>query len=210
MAIDAQALNRAATLLGRLAALAAGALVVTGVPLILLYRPDGGTLWLRTLHSLSSTLFLGAAAGLLVVAVVAAVIRTRTWTGWPLALAAFAVAAAGSFTGNLVAWDQLGLWAVTVGGSYSGVIDPLSDEVRFIVVGDVELSQGTYLAWTVAHLVVVPVAAALVGWLVWRRYAAGAHETPQSGGDGAGGDGAGDDGAAVLAPEAEPGQSASP
>ena len=192
MAVDAQALNRAATVLSRLAALAAGALVITGVPLILLYRPDGGASWLRTLHSLSSTLFLGAAAGLLVVAVVAAVIRTRTRTGWPLALAAFAVAAAGSFTGNLIAWDQLALWAVTVGGSYSGVIDPLSDEVRFIIVGDLELSQ------TLAHLVAVPAAAALVGWLVWRRHAAGARDAPAPGADGGG----------VLAPEAEPGQSA--
>ncbi len=198
MAVDAQALNRAATMLSRLAALAAGALVVTGLPLILLYRPVGGASWLRTLHSLSSSLFLGAAAGLLLVAVVAAVIHTRTWTGWPLALAAFAIAAAGSFTGNLIAWDQLGLWAVTVGGSYRGVIDPLSDEVRFIIVGDVEVSQGTYLAWTLAHLVVVPAAAALVGWLVWGRYAAGAHDAPAPGADGGG----------VRAPEAEPGQSA--
>ncbi len=165
-------LDRASVTLGRLAAVGAAGLVVTGVPLVVLYQPRGGAAWLRTLHSASSVLFLGATAGLLLASAVVAISRRRTWVGWPLALGAFAAAAAGSFTGQLLAWDMLALTGVTVGESYRGVIDPLTGDVRFIVVGSAEVSQGTYLAWLLVHLLVVPAAVVLVGRSVWRRWRA--------------------------------------
>lgn len=170
MAIDPPALNRASTALARLAVVGGAALVVTGVPLILVYEPEGGTSWLRTLHSLSSMLFLGAGAGMLLVAVGAALIRDRTWVGWPLALAAFAVAGAGAFTGQLIAWDSLTTGAATVIRSARGVVDALADDVRQVVVNGTGQSQSTYLSWTLLHLAVVPAATVGVGWLVWRRW----------------------------------------
>lgn len=170
MAIDPAVLYRAPVILGRLAAVGAAGLAVTGVPLMVLYEPRGGAAWLRTLHSASSTLFLGATAGLLLVAAVVAIARHRTWLGWPLALGAFAAAAVGSFTGQLLAWDMLALTAVTVGETYRGVIDPLTADVRFVIVGSAEVSQRAYLGWLLVHLVVVPAAATLVGRSLWRRW----------------------------------------
>ncbi|MBN2624624.1 MAG: hypothetical protein JXA83_14695 [Acidimicrobiales bacterium] len=160
------------TVLGRLAVASAIGLVATGAPLIVLYRPAGGASWLLTLHGLSSSLFVGATAAMLVAAAVGAMARHRAWVTWPLALGATAVAVAGSFTGQLIAWDLLGLTAVTVGGTYQGVIDPLTEDIRFLIVGDAEVAPGTYMLWLGVHLVVLPVAAGALGRVLWRRWRA--------------------------------------
>lgn len=76
---------------------------------------------------------------------------------------------------RLVLWDQLGLWAVTTGtdagrGAWWAA---RNDAVRFVIVGNAEVTQERYLVSAVAHTVVVPllmvVAAAWAVWLSWRR-----------------------------------------
>jgi quinol-cytochrome oxidoreductase complex cytochrome b subunit len=168
MARDPVALNRAAAWLARLLAVALAALVVTGLPLILLYQPRGAWAWLSTAHSLASSLFLGAAVAMLALALAVAFARTPPWAGWFLTLGVVVVAVAGSFTGQLLAWDQLGLEAVQV-GSYRGMLDPLGGNVRFLTIGGTEVSQGSFLAWLLVHLVAVPAAAVAVGLPLWRR-----------------------------------------
>jgi quinol-cytochrome oxidoreductase complex cytochrome b subunit len=96
------------------------------------------------------------------------VMRHRPWAGWLLPAAALVVAAIGAFTGPLLAWDALGSEAVTV-GSYRGVLDPLGGDVRFVLVGDTEVSQGAYLAWLLVHVLAVPAGVAAVGLPLWRR-----------------------------------------
>jgi quinol-cytochrome oxidoreductase complex cytochrome b subunit len=177
MALDPVALNRTAAWLARLAAVAAAALVVTGVPLIWLYRPAGSGRWLTTLHSMASSLFLGSAAAMLVLGLAVALARHPPWAGWIVTLGVLVVAVAGSFTGQLIAWDQVGLWAVTVATSFRGMIDPLGDDVRFLIIGDAEVSQGSYLAWLLVHLLAVPAAAVAVGLPLWRRLRADEHDT---------------------------------
>jgi hypothetical protein len=163
--------DRVTTVLVRLAALAAALVVVSGVPLVVLYRPNSVG-WLRTLHGTSSTLLLGAAAGVVVAMVASTVSRHPAWAGWAAAVLGFVAAAGGAFSGAPLGWDRL---AVTVGTGDvpGGVIGPLSGGVRRVLVGDVELTQGTYLAWTLVHLVAVPLVAAAAGWLLWRRWPRG-------------------------------------
>jgi quinol-cytochrome oxidoreductase complex cytochrome b subunit len=167
--VDPIAMNRASAVLARLAAVAAGALIVTGAPLIFVYQPRGGVHWLSTLHALASMLFLGAAAGMLVTALAAAWARDSTWAGSALALAALAVAAGGAFTGQLIAWDMLGLRAVTVGDQYRGMLDAVGDDVRFVLVGGTEIAPDVLLRWTLVHVLVVPAVAIVVGRLLWAR-----------------------------------------
>jgi hypothetical protein len=172
MALDPTALDRAAGWLARLAAVALAGLVVTGFPLLLLYQPGGDWSWLTTLHGLISTLFLGAAAALLVVAVAGAVARRPPWAGWLVSIGALLVAVAGTLTGQAIAWEHIGLRSVTT-ESVRGMFDPLGGDVRFILVGDVEVSRGVFFAWLLAHVVVVPAAAVAVGLPLWRRMRSG-------------------------------------
>lgn len=168
MAIDPAALDRAAGWLARLAAVAVAGLAVTGLPLIVVYEPSGGWSWLTTLHGLLSTLFLGTAGALLVVAVAGVIARHPPWAGWPVTVGALLVAVAGTLTGQAIAWEHIGFRSVT-SESVRGMLDPLGGDVRFVLVGAVEVSRGAFLAWLLAHVVVVPAAVVVVGLPLWRR-----------------------------------------
>ena len=174
--INVEGLAGVTRALGWLLAVGGAGLVVTGLPLIWLYQPDptggrGDFWWLRGGHNVMSMLFLGAAAGLVAVLAVGAVrgLRVRIPPGWFAALAALLVALLGLISGQLIAWDILALRQVGVGSGVRGVVDALGGDIRFIIVGDTEVSRGTYAAWAGIHVLGVPLLAAGLAWLLRRR-----------------------------------------
>ena len=168
-----------------LLAIAAAGLVVTGLPLIWLYEPDppgasrGGFWWLREAHAVAATMLLGAVAGIIVVLAVAAVRHVRVPPGWLVALGAFVVAGLGQISGQLVAWDQLASSSGAVADEVRGVVDALSDDVRFRVIDGTQVSRGMYATWAGVHVLVVPVIALALGWFARRASAEPPAEPPQ-------------------------------
>lgn len=162
---DPGELNRTVGMLGRLAAGALGALVVTGVPLLAGYRPDGWSGWLSSLHSIASALFLGCAAAVLACVAAGAVRHRPVRVGWWVAAAGFVVAGAGAATGQLVRWT-----GVRPPGDPRGLFGPLGGDVDAVVVGGSTVSPGTFLAWSLAHVVAVPALAVGVGLWAERRH----------------------------------------
>jgi hypothetical protein len=155
--------------IGLLLAIGGVGLVVTGVPLIFVYRPDG-VRWLHAAHNAMSMLFVGAAAGTVAVLSVAAVRRVgRVPPGWFVAFGALLVAIVGLMSGQLIAWDQLVMKSVTGSSAGRGVVDALSGDVRFVLVGDIEVSHGAYVAWAVVHVLAVPALALGLAWIVRHR-----------------------------------------
>ncbi|MGH9278226.1 MAG: hypothetical protein ACRD12_08970, partial [Acidimicrobiales bacterium] len=72
---------------------------------------------------------------------------------WVVAIAAVPVLLAASVTGYLLPFDQLGLWVVTVGTDFGGVLDAaFDDRVKFLLIGGVEIAQSTYRNWFLVHL----------------------------------------------------------
>jgi quinol-cytochrome oxidoreductase complex cytochrome b subunit len=61
-----------------------------------------------------------------------------------------------SFTGYLLPWDQLALWAVTVGTNMMGYTPVFGNQVRFVLLGGVEIGSDTLLRWYVLHVLFVP------------------------------------------------------
>jgi quinol-cytochrome oxidoreductase complex cytochrome b subunit len=61
-----------------------------------------------------------------------------------------------SFTGYLLPWDQLALWAVTVGTNMMGYSPVLGSQVRFALLGSVEIGTETLLRWYVLHVLMLP------------------------------------------------------
>ncbi|MGH9111874.1 MAG: hypothetical protein ACRDZN_06200 [Acidimicrobiales bacterium] len=161
-----------------LVAISGAALMVSGLPLIWLYEPDrqgggrGGFWWLREAHTVASTMLLGAVAGVIVVLAVAGVRQLRVPPGWIVALGALVVAGVGQISGQLLAWDQLALRAVTTGDHIRGVVDALSDDVRFLLIDGTEVSRGAYAVWAGIHVLAVPLIALGVGWFARRRSSA--------------------------------------
>ncbi len=85
-----------------------------------------------------------------------------------------------SFTGYLLPWDQLALWAVTVGtnmGKATPIIGaegpfpllPETSDIAFYLRGSVDISGNTLLRFYVLHCIALPLAAAaLIGVHFWR------------------------------------------
>jgi quinol-cytochrome oxidoreductase complex cytochrome b subunit len=61
-----------------------------------------------------------------------------------------------SFTGYLLPWDQLALWAVTVGTNMMGFTPVFGNQVRFVLLGGVEIGSDTLLRWYVLHVLLLP------------------------------------------------------
>src|ERR671921_576018 len=61
-----------------------------------------------------------------------------------------------SFTGYLLPWDQLALWAVTVGTNMMGYTPVFGSQVRFVLLGGVEIGTDTLLRWYVLHVLMLP------------------------------------------------------
>ena len=61
-----------------------------------------------------------------------------------------------SFTGYLLPWDQLALWAVTVGSTMAKYSPVFGDQVSFALIGGVQITSDTLLRWYVLHVLFFP------------------------------------------------------
>ena len=81
-----------------------------------------------------------------------------------------------SFTGYLLPWDQLALWAVTIGASMAEATPLIGEQVNLLVRGGPEMGANGLLRFYMAHVLLLPVFA-----LHLRRRALlqGRHPRPQ-------------------------------
>jgi len=61
-----------------------------------------------------------------------------------------------SFTGYLLPWDQLALWAITVGTNIAGYVPLMGDEARQILLGGPDVGGNALLRFYVLHIYVLP------------------------------------------------------
>jgi quinol-cytochrome oxidoreductase complex cytochrome b subunit len=61
-----------------------------------------------------------------------------------------------SFTGYLLPWDQLSLWAVTVGTNMMGYTPVFGPQVNYVLLGSKEIGSETLLRWYVLHVLMLP------------------------------------------------------
>ena len=61
-----------------------------------------------------------------------------------------------SFSGYLLPWDQLALWAVTVGTNMAGFVPVIGGQVKFALLAGVEVSAATLLRFYVLHVLAFP------------------------------------------------------
>lgn len=171
-------------------------LLVTGVVLFFEYHPSLSGVWddyfdinpSRSYELARATTGVHRVAAFVAVPLVIAAAVLIVAERWPrnrgrsrraavaIGLGLVATVLFGSFTGPLLAWDQLGLWAVTVGADWSGysrlVLD--ADEVRFAIVDGAQITLGTLVRWLVVHTVVVGALLAVLLVAAWRRSGRGA------------------------------------
>lgn len=66
-----------------------------------------------------------------------------------------------SFTGYLLPWDQLALWAITVGTNMVGSAPVLGPDQRFILIGGFEVGQNALIRFYTLHVIGLPLLAAV-------------------------------------------------
>ena len=160
-------------------------LTISGVALMFYYRPTVGLAY-RDIKDLEFAITLGKflrnshrwAAQAMVVAVILHMIRVFL-TGaykkprefnWGVGVLLLTLTLFLSFTGYLLPWDQLAIWAVTVGTNMAGATPFLGNEgpfgglmgmhinndVRFTLLGGTMVGENTLLRFYVMHCVAVP------------------------------------------------------
>ena len=165
-----------------------GVLIITGIALFFLYRPTTRQAWpdlitgsydwdvrvssaLRLIHRLAAWLAVPTAVATGVALAIRRHANASRRAGSALGTGLPITAFAGFFTGLLLPWDQLALWAVTVGSNVRGyrvLFDPV---VRFVLIGGVEVSRHTVIRWLLIHIFLLgPALVALVvlGWRLQR------------------------------------------
>jgi quinol-cytochrome oxidoreductase complex cytochrome b subunit len=74
-----------------------------------------------------------------------------------------------SFTGYLLPWDQLALWAITVGTEIGGSAPFVGSQVNMLLRGDYEIGQSALVRFYTLHVIFLPLAAAfLMAVHFWR------------------------------------------
>src|SRR3989338_106276 len=173
-------------------------LTISGVLLMFYYRPTIDLAY-RDMKDLEFAITLGKlfrnmhrwGAQAMVVTVIAHMVRVFL-TGsykkprefnWGVGVILLTLTLFLSFTGYLLPWDQLAIWAVTVGTNMAGATPGLGNEgpfssllgmrinndVRFVLLGGTTVGENTLLRFYVMHCVAVPlIVGALLILHFWR------------------------------------------
>jgi len=74
-----------------------------------------------------------------------------------------------SFTGYLLPWDQLSIWAVTIGTNMARATPLIGEKLRFVLLGGNVVGGNALLRFYVLHCVILPLFLTLgVGIHFWR------------------------------------------
>jgi quinol-cytochrome oxidoreductase complex cytochrome b subunit len=159
-------------------------LVMTGVILMFYYVPSTDLAY-DNMKDLGSSVTFGAlmrnmhrwAAQGMVIAVflhMARVFFTGSYKpprefNWVIGVLLLVVTFLLSFSGYLLPWDQLSLWAITVGTNIGGAAPILGPKVNFMLVGDYQIGQATLIRFYTLHVIFLPLTAAfLMAVHFWR------------------------------------------
>ncbi|MFI4983133.1 MAG: cytochrome bc complex cytochrome b subunit, partial [Nevskiales bacterium] len=147
--------------------------ILTGLFLMIFYTPSPLVAYENMINILSNVPFgrlmrdlhkLGAE--LMVIVVLLHMARTyltgnykkpRQFT-WVTGIGLLGITLVLSFSGYLLPWDQLSLWAVTIGASMVEAIQPqqVGDIANLIVRGGPQFNAGGLLRWYLAHVLMLP------------------------------------------------------
>jgi cytochrome b-561 len=92
----------------------------------------------------------------------------REWN-WVIGVGLLAGTVLLSFTGYLLPWDQLAFWAITVSMNMVASTPAVGPAIRELLIGGREIGQVALMRFYLLHIVVVPIAmAVLFAYHMWR------------------------------------------
>ena len=160
-------------------------LAITGLWLYFYYRPSPSSGWFKAIPAVHhsgiaeviravhewiaiAALVSSLAAGFLITVDSRAGSR-RFKVPVRLAGAGLVVVVAGAlFTGRLLPWDQLALWAAPSSPHLDGFRAAFGSQVRFVLINGTEVTRRTLWWWFIVHAVVLSAATCLVLLVAWQ------------------------------------------
>ena len=152
-------------------------LTLTGVFLMFFYVPDTAQAY-QNINQLNSVISFGHlvrnmhrwAAHLMVITVTLHMVRVfyhgaykppREFN-WVIGVLLWLFTLFLSFTGYLLPWDQIAIWAITVGTNLAPYTPVLGDAVYKVIVGGSAVTQTTLVRFYVGHVIFFPLVVALL------------------------------------------------
>src|SRR6266516_4317548 len=152
-------------------------LTLTGVFLMFYYVPDTNQAY-QNINQLSTVVSFGHltrnmhrwAAHLMVVSVTLHMIRVfyhgaykppREFN-WVIGVLLFLFTLFLSFTGYLLPWDQIAIWAITVGTNFAPYVPIVGDPSYKVLVAGTAVTQSTLVRFYVGHVIFLPLVVALL------------------------------------------------
>src|SRR5919108_1888181 len=146
-------------------------LTITGIYLMFFYRPSVEAVY-GDMQALHTTVSFGLlvrnlhrwGAHLMVISVMLHMARVF-YTGaykpprefnWVLGVTLWLVTLLLAFTGYLLPWDQLAIWAVTVGTQMIQNSPVVGKEVQFVLLGGAQIGAPTLIRWYTLHVLALP------------------------------------------------------
>jgi quinol-cytochrome oxidoreductase complex cytochrome b subunit len=146
-------------------------LTITGIYLMFFYRPSVGEVY-TDMQALHTTVSFGLlmrnlhrwGAHLMVISVflhMARVFYTGAYKpprefNWIVGVILLLLTLLLAFTGYLLPWDQLAVWAVTVGTEMMKNSPVVGDQVQFALLGGPVIGPETLLRWYTLHVLFLP------------------------------------------------------
>jgi quinol-cytochrome oxidoreductase complex cytochrome b subunit len=146
-------------------------LTVTGIFLMFFYRPSTEVVYADMVELQTSVAFGQLvrnlhrwAAHLMVVTVflhMARVFYTGAYKpprefNWIIGVTLLLATLFIAFSGYLLPWDQLAIWAVSIGGEFAYNSPAIGKEVAFVLLGGVQIGPATLIRWYTLHVLAVP------------------------------------------------------
>lgn len=170
--------------LGFISAVLFAVLTVTGLYLMLFYRPQTPDAFFD-MHAIEGSIAFGQlmrnahrwSAQLMVVTVFVHMIRVFVsgaykaprQFNWVIGMCLLLTTLFLSFTGYLLPWDQLAFWAVTVGTNIAGFAPLVAEPLKESLLGGPEVGREALLRFYVLHIYVLPLLGfVLLGVHLWR------------------------------------------
>jgi cytochrome b-561 len=165
-------------------------LIVSGLPLLMLYVPSVERAyqsvkdiehvvtfgwWIRAVHRIGAHLMVVVVALHLIRVFLTGAYKNgsgqgqrREWN-WVIGVAMLLLTLLLSFTGYLLPWDQLAFWAVTVGTNIASSIPLVGQTFRELLIGGRTIEQATLIRFYVLHCIMLPgLLGVLFAYHMWR------------------------------------------
>lgn len=148
-----------------------GVLVITGILLMLYYRPAvphayqdmkdlkfvvSSGMFLRNMHRWSAHLMVLVVFLHLLRVFFAGAYRPPREFNWVIGVVLLILTLLLSYTGYLLPWDQLAFWAVSVGANMADATPIVGPSIKFLLLGGHAIGENALVRFYVLHCVIIP------------------------------------------------------